>query len=59
MLIDASRTGPDEAVAIAQAFIALRNVRVLNIAGPRSSEAADAYDYASRVITALLRRTSG
>ena len=57
-MIDASRTLPDGAVAIAQAFMLGNHVRVLNVAGPRASEAADAYDYAKTLITTLLRARS-
>ena len=57
-VIDASRTLPDGAVAIAQAFMSANHVRVLNVAGPRASEAAEAYDYAKTLITSLLRTNS-
>ena len=53
-LIDARRTSADEGAAIAQAFIVANGVRVLNVAGPRASEAPAAYDYALALVANLL-----
>ena len=54
-IIDGGRIPLDEAERLARSFISEHDVRTLNVAGPRASEAAQAYEYALRLILALLR----
>ena len=58
LVIDGSTASADEAAQRATAFIAENKIRTLNVAGPRASEAAGAYDYARRVVS-LLSRSEG
>lgn len=53
-LLNAARLSPDEAAREIIAFIAGRNIRVLNVAGPRASKWPDARDYAHGAIELVL-----
>ncbi len=53
-LIDGDEIAPGRAAELAARFIAHHEVSVLNVAGPRSSQAPLAYAYALEAITQLL-----
>ena len=57
-VIDASRSSVDEALAVTSAFISAHGIRTLNVAGPRASEAPEAYRFAYKLTFALLRERS-
>jgi hypothetical protein len=54
-VIDAARSGSDEAADMIGAFIKRENVTVLNVAGPRASKWFEAHDYAYAAVTHLLK----
>lgn len=55
LALDADRCGPDAAEPLADtlAFLAAHRIRVLNVAGPRESEAAGARSWARRFLVRL------
>ena len=53
-LLNAARLSPDEAAQEILAFVAGRNIRVLNVAGPRASKWPGAHDYAHDAVELLL-----
>ena len=53
-LVDASEVDAQRAAVLTTRFLAERNVTVLNVAGPRQSEAGEAYAYGHRLVTRLL-----
>ncbi len=53
--LDASRVSTSDAAKFARMFIDQHSIRTLNVAGPRASEAADAYGYAYAVVEMLLK----
>ncbi len=55
LLIDALAIAEDKAVQQLAACIESHEIQVLNVAGPRASNEPEAYPYAFRVITAVLR----
>jgi Circularly permutated YpsA SLOG family len=55
-LIDAAKYSPEDAATLMVAFVVDHNIEILNIAGPRASEWAGAYDYALRAVDVLLSR---
>ena len=55
LVMDASIIPVVEATSVAGSFVGEHHIRTLNVAGPRASEAPQAYDYAFRLISALLR----
>ena len=54
VVLDGSCTAVDEAESIARAFVGEHAVQTLNVAGPRASEAPEAYSYAFALVGALL-----
>jgi hypothetical protein len=59
LLLDAAAMPPHDGAASACAFVQEHNVRVLNVAGARGSEAAGAHDYARAIVRELLGRLGG
>ena len=57
--IDASCSPIAAATSAARAFVKEHAVRTLNVAGPRASEAPEAYNYALKLISALLQDATG
>lgn len=55
-LIDGSEISIKRAVQLAAAFVRSRSIRVLNVAGPRASKCPQAYPYAFKVVSGLLRQ---
>jgi len=55
LLIDTASLNVDQAVADLRGFVGRHEIRVLNVAGPRRSKWAQAYDEAYAVISTLLR----
>lgn len=55
LVIDAARSGSDEAADMIGAFIKRENVTVLNVAGPRASKWPEARDYAHASVIRLLK----
>jgi Circularly permutated YpsA SLOG family len=55
-LIDAAKYSPEDAATLMVAFVVDHDIEILNIAGPRASEWAGAYDYALRAVDVLLSR---
>lgn len=56
LLIDATHTTESVAAVQVASFIEEHEIRVLNIAGPRSSEWPEAYAYTWRTVSALLQK---
>ena len=56
--IDAARVAPADAVDLLLGFLVEREIRVLNVAGPRASESARAADYARRLLSRALAPAS-
>ncbi len=54
-LINASTISAEGAGKSIADFVHNHNIEVLNVAGPRKSEWADGYDYASRALNAFLK----
>ena len=54
-LIDASKISAEGAAKLIGDFVDKNKIGILNVAGPRQSEWAEGYDYASRVISAFLK----
>jgi hypothetical protein len=54
LLIDALADAPESAVAVVLDFVQSERVRVLNVAGPRASEAPGAYTYARELVSGLI-----
>lgn len=54
ILIDADKLNKSEAVLLLVEFINQNNIVILNVAGPRGSEAQYAYDYSFSIISSLL-----
>jgi hypothetical protein len=55
-LVDATEVRVARCVDLAEAFVRSRQLRSLNVAGPRASKQPDAYAYAYEVIDLLLSR---
>ena len=55
-LLDGSQLPSKRAAELATHFVRENDIRILNVAGPRASEDADAYVFAFEVVTGLLRR---
>ena len=55
LLLDAEKLSPAGAAAQAQKFIRGRDVRVLNVAGPRASEWPEGYKFTHAVLSSSLR----
>ncbi|MGZ5005072.1 MAG: YpsA SLOG family protein [Chthoniobacterales bacterium] len=55
-LIDAGEVSLDEAAEKLSEFVRERNIRVLNVAGPRASEWSDGYDFASEALRKFLQK---
>ncbi len=55
LVIDLDRTPPEDAAAAIRRFAAAHAIRRLNVAGPRASEAAGAYEGARAILTLALR----
>ena len=53
-LIDASTMSAEAAAQAISDFVRENKIDILNVAGPRQSEWADGYDYASRVLNYFL-----
>lgn len=58
-LIDAAKYSPEDAATLMVAFVYDHDIDVLNIAGPRASEWAGAYAYASRAVDVFVTRAKG
>jgi Circularly permutated YpsA SLOG family len=56
--IDASTTLPEDAAQFLSDFVQTRNIKVLNVAGPRESEWPEGYDYAFRALNVFLRSST-
>ena len=56
VLIDTASLSIDQAVADLQDFVREHDIRVLNVAGPRRSKWANAYETAYGLVAALLRQ---
>jgi hypothetical protein len=54
LLVDGARMAPLEAATAAAAFVAVRGIAVLNVAGPRASQNARGHDYAYETTRLLL-----
>lgn len=54
LLVDACEVRVASAVEVARVFLAENSVAVLNVAGPRASEAPEAYAYARGFVAALI-----
>ena len=54
-LIDASKISTEGAAKLIGDFVRKNEIGILNVAGPRQSEWAEGYDYASRVMNAFLK----
>lgn len=57
--LDASRIEPGEASERLLRFCASQGIRTLNVAGPRASEAGDAYRHANETVTLVCRQLIG
>lgn len=55
-LVDAAEVTAERCAALAEAFVRSRNLRSLNVAGPRASKQSEAYAYAYAVVEGLLKR---
>lgn len=53
-LIDAREIPPERAIVLALDFVESKNLRTLNVAGPRASKQPDAYAYAYKAVDGLL-----
>ena len=53
-IIDGSRVSVRDAPGVAKKFIEAYGIRTLNVAGPRASEAPEAYQYAFKLVAAIL-----
>ena len=53
-LIDASNVSTEKAAQLIADFVRETKIDILNVAGPRASEWPEGYDYAFRVLDALL-----
>jgi Circularly permutated YpsA SLOG family len=53
-LIDAPKTSADRAAKLIADFVRSNRIEILNVAGPRQSEWAEGYDYASQALEAFL-----
>ena len=53
-LIDASNVSTEKAAQLIADFVRETKIDILNVAGPRASERPEGYDYAFRVLDALL-----
>ena len=49
-IIDAAKTSAEEAATAIRNFVRKHKIDILNVAGPRQSEWADGYKYASRAL---------
>lgn len=58
-LIDAAKYSPEDAATLMVAFVVDHEIEILNIAGPRASEWAGAYNYASRAVDVFVSRVKG
>ncbi|HEX4086999.1 MAG TPA: putative molybdenum carrier protein [Chthoniobacteraceae bacterium] len=58
-LIDGSEVSVPRAVTIAREWIWKREIRTLNVAGPRASKYPEGYQYAFEVVTELIGRAEG
>jgi Circularly permutated YpsA SLOG family len=58
-LIDAAKYSPEDAATLMVAFVVDHDVETLNIAGPRASEWAGAYNYALRAVDVFVSRVKG
>jgi len=58
-LIDAAKYSPEDAATLMVAFLVDHDIKVLNIAGPRESQWADAYNYAFRAVDLFVSRLKG
>jgi hypothetical protein len=54
LVIDAAICSAPDAVRRAREFVQRFTIRTLNVAGPRASEAADAYDFGRRIVDGML-----
>ena len=54
VVVDGCRIEVPAAISPVRSFVEEHPIRTLNVAGPRASEAPQAYDYAVRLISALL-----
>ena len=54
--IDGSKKSAEDAGKVMAAFVHKHNIGVLNVAGPRQSEWAHAYSYASSVLDSFVRQ---
>jgi hypothetical protein len=54
LLIDAAKISPERAAELVAEFVRKREIRTLNVAGPRESEWTDGYDYAFRALDIFL-----
>ena len=54
LLVDGARVPPERAAETAAAFVAAQRIAILNVAGPRASQAAGARDYACETIARLI-----
>ncbi len=55
-LIDAAKYSPEDAATLMASFVVDHDIKTLNVAGPRESEWAGGYAYASRAIDVALSR---
>lgn len=55
LLIDASEIDCSRAAIRISEFISMNKIKTLNVAGPRASNAANAYDYAFETLTRFLK----
>jgi hypothetical protein len=53
-LIDASKIRAEDAASLITDFIRAKEIKILNVAGPRQSEWPEGYEYAFRVLERFL-----
>ena len=58
-LIDAAKYSPEDAATLMVSFAVDHDVETLNIAGPRATEWAGAYNYALRAVDVFVSRVKG
>jgi hypothetical protein len=55
-LIDAAKYSPEDAATLMVSFVRDHDIDILNVAGPRESEWAGSYAYASRAVDVFVSR---
>ncbi len=58
LLIDAENTSLSDALANSLRFVSREHIKILNVAGPRNSQAPQAYQYARKLVTLIIQSTT-